>query len=100
MPILAPDGRYQFGSTSRIDPGFGSHNQRTYVPDIRGCFVVEHTMSISFVVGTTMAADSTYKTELAEKYHYVLKRESQSARGDTTPSGHDQGINAIICEKH
>ena len=87
MPILAPDGRYQFGSTSRIDPGFGSHNQRTYVPYFRSGSIVECTKSISFVARMTMAVDNTYKTEMAVKYHYVPERESQGASADTTPSG-------------
>ena len=57
MPVVAPNGRYQFGPTNRIHPGAGGHDRRTYIPDLRGGSTNERTRSISFVVRETMVVD-------------------------------------------
>mgnify|MGYP007132927327 CR=1 FL=1 len=96
MPILAPDGRYEFGQANQTDPGFGGHNWRTCIPDIYGGAIAKHTRNISLVSRKTMTADGAHKTKLAKEHHQLAPRKDNGTDIDTRMRGHKQAANTII----
>ena len=88
MPILVTDGGYKFGLANQTNPRIRNYNQRTCIPDIRSGPATKRTRGISLVVRMTMAADDTHQAKLAEKCHYLPKRQNKCMSASTTSHGH------------
>ena len=71
VSILVKNGGYQFGPTDRTHPGFGHHNRRTRLPNIRGGVTTECTWGVSLAVGTAMAELDAHKTKLAKECNHL-----------------------------